>query len=522
MRPHSQPKRRVLRQVLAFCLSLIATPLLSSALRAETYYVDATNGDDRNAGLAQTAAWKSLARVRDFPLRPGDQVRLMAGSVWREPLVISRSGRRNASITVSTEGVGARPRIDVGGVASYGIGIMNAEFVSVSGIEVTNDGPVAGVRYGVFVSAENSGVMRNIEIRDLYIHDVRGLNDRKDNGGIVFRAWGDKLPTRFEGITIERNIIWKVDRSGIAGISDQVTTARWFPSREVVIRDNYLEDIGGDGIVPRGADGALIEHNIVRNSAVRAPGYKVAIWQWSTDNTLIQLNEAAFTRGRYDGQGFDSDFNSRRTTIAYNYSHDNEGGFVLICSPKADGKDNIGNRRTLIRNNVSQNDGARIFQLSGSATDVQIENNVIHVGPKLDVQMVIATEWQGWATDIRFEENAFNVSGTARYGHEGARNGPDYVLAPGFPPADHFVFKRNRFLGRHLDPPIDADGEWKVDYRAPTADWAVPVFDPAKPDGFGDYLTRHRNWMLTMLARELGKPVTLMKPRATSPFEARR
>jgi hypothetical protein len=48
------------------------------------------------------------------------------------------------------------------------------------------------------------------------------------------------------------------------------------------------------------------------------------------------------------------------------------------------------------------------------------------------------------------------------------------------------------------------------------------VFDPAKPDGFADYLARHRSWMLAMLARELGKPVTLMKPRANSPFEARR
>jgi hypothetical protein len=399
---------------------------------------------------------------------------------------------------------------------------MNAEFVSVSGIEVTNDGLPSGVRYGVFVSAENSGVMRGIALRDLYIHDVRGLNDRKDNGGIVFRAWGDKLPTRFEGMAIERNIIWRVDRSGIAGISDQVTVARWFPSRDVVIRDNYLEDVGGDGIVPRGTDGTLIEHNIVRNAAVRAPGYKVAIWQWSTDNTLIQLNEAAFTRGRYDGQGFDSDFNSRWTTIAYNYSHDNEGGFVLICSPKANGTDNIGNRRTLIRHNVSQNDGARIFQLSGSATDVQIEKNVIHVGAKQDVQMVIATEWQGWATDIRLEDNALLVAGTARYGHESGRNGPDYLLAPGFPPADHVVFKGNRYLGRHLDPPMDEDGEWKSDYRSPVADWAVPTFDPAKPDGFADFMTRHRSWMLTMLARELGRPVDLLRPRTASSFNARR
>ncbi len=68
-------------------------------------------------------------------------------------------------------------------------------------------------------------------------------------------ASGANVATRFEGITIERNIVWRVDRSGIAGISDHVGVARWFPSRFVVIRDNVLDDIGGDGIVPRGTDG---------------------------------------------------------------------------------------------------------------------------------------------------------------------------------------------------------------------------------------------------------------------------
>ncbi len=100
-------------------------------------------------------------------------------------------------------------------------------------------------RRGVFVNEVDFGVARNIALRDLYIHDVNGSLERKDHGGIVFAAIGPKVPTRYEGITIERNIVWRVDRSGIVGISDQVSVARWFPSRFVVIRDNVLEDIGG-------------------------------------------------------------------------------------------------------------------------------------------------------------------------------------------------------------------------------------------------------------------------------------
>ncbi|MET0138234.1 MAG: xylose ABC transporter [Sphingobium sp.] len=502
--------------------SLLLTTAAGSA-RAATYYVNATLGDDRNDGLSDAKPWRSLAKIRDVPLRAGDAVLLASGSVWKEPLVISRSGSRDAPIRIERTGTGLRPRIDAGGVSQHGVAILNAEFVSISGLEVTNDGPPgAGPRFGVLVAAENSGVTRGIRIADMYIHDVRGTNDRKDNGGIVFRALGPRLPTRFEGITIERNIIWRVDRSGIAGISDQVTAARWFPSRQVVIRDNYLEDIGGDGIVPRGTDGTLVEHNVVRGAAARAPGYNVAIWQWSTDHTLIQLNEAALTRGRYDGQGFDADFNSRRTTIIYNYSHDNAGGFLLICSPRRNGTDNIGNLGTVARFNVSRNDGTRIIQLSGGVSDALVEKNVIHVGKDMDVQMVVATEWQGWASDVRIRDNRFAVAGTARYGHETGRNGPDYLIGAGFPPAEQIGFRGNSYLGRHIDMPVDAEGQVVPAYTTPVADWAVPTFDPAKPDDFNGFLARHRGWMLTMLARELGRPVQLDKPRASSSFDRRR
>lgn len=508
-------------------LSTLTLLLLTAAgaipvARAETYYINSVTGDDRSPGTSADRPWRSVAKVRDFPFRPGDRILLAAGSVWKEPLAITQSGRADAPILIGVTGTGARPRIEAGGVSSYAVAIFNAEYVTIGGLEVTNDGPAGGQRFGVLVSAENMGVTRGIRISDMYIHDIRGTNDRKDNGGIVFRATGQRIATRFRDLSIERNIIWKVDRSGIAGISDRVTAANWFPSDTIVIRDNYLEDIGGDGIVPRGTDGALIEHNIVRYAGSRAPGYSAGIWQWSTDNSLIQLNEAAYTRTRYDGQGFDSDFNSRHTTLLYNYSHDNAGGFLLICSPKHDEKDNLGNRGTIARFNVSRNDGTRIFQLAGNVADALVERNIVYVGKTMDVQMVIATQWDGWARDVRFNNNIFKVAGTARYGSEAGRRGPDYLIKPGFAPAQHIRFTGNAYLGRHVDVPEDGAAQPPVPYKEEVADWQVPLFDPAKPDGFADFLSRHRSWMLMMLQRELGAPVVLRQPRRVSLFEVRR
>ena len=503
----------------AFLLALSA----ATGAHGEAWHVDSAKGDDRRTGLAPDQAWRTLARLREAPLKPGDMVLLTAGSVWREPLLITQSGTAEAPITVTRTGEGARPRIDAGGVAENAVEIRNADNVAISGLEITNSGPGTAIRRGVFVNEADFGIARGIVLRDLYIHDVNGTNERKDNGGIVFSATASLTgtPTRFEGITIERNLIWRVDRSGIAGISDQVNVVRWFPSRYVVIRDNVLEDIGGDGIVPRGTDGTLVEHNIVRHAAARAPGYNVAIWQWSTDNTLIQLNEASFTHGLLDGQGFDSDFNSRGTTLLYNYSHDNEGGFLLVCTPVgADPAENIGNIGTVARFNVSYNDHERIFQLGG-ATDVLIADNVIHAG-KEDVQMVVATWWDGWSKGIQIRNNWLGTAGTARYGYETGRSNGRYIDGPGFPPPLEVGFHGNIYAGEHVAPPDDPAAEQMREGDQPESAWAVPVLDPAKPDDLPDFLDRHRDWMMRMLRRELGERPSLQQPRLTAPADNRR
>ncbi len=172
-------------------------------------------GDDARSGLAPAQAWRTLARLQKAELKPGDTVLLPSGSVWREPLLLTRSGicgrRRSPS---ARGGKGAWPRIEAGGIAENAVEIRNADNIVLSGIEITNKGEGATPRRGVFVNEVDFGVASNIVLRDLYIHDVTGTNARKDNGGIVFSALGPTVPTRFEGVTIERNIIWRVDRSG--------------------------------------------------------------------------------------------------------------------------------------------------------------------------------------------------------------------------------------------------------------------------------------------------------------------
>jgi len=76
-----------------------------------TYYVDAVNGSDASPGLASTSPWKSLAKVMEADLKPGDRVLLRRGAVWREHLEIRHSGVEGSPITFGAYGTGDPPRI---------------------------------------------------------------------------------------------------------------------------------------------------------------------------------------------------------------------------------------------------------------------------------------------------------------------------------------------------------------------------------------------------------------------------
>ena len=161
------------------------------------------------------------------------------------------------------------------------------------------------------------------------MHDVNGdLRKSHEGCGIYFESLGGK-ESRFDDLRIENCHVARTDRNGICQRRSE-GAAR---SLGVVIRGNLLEDIGGDGIKPWGSDGALVEHNVLRGGRMRCQDAAAGIWPWDCDDTVIQFNEVSGMHGIVDGQGFDSDFLCRRSIFQYNYSHDNDGGFMLICTP---------------------------------------------------------------------------------------------------------------------------------------------------------------------------------------------
>lgn len=498
------------------CAAVLAILLFlgASASYGTTYYVDSAAGSDLSPGTSRSAPWKTLDKINASHFVPGDRILLRAGSRWQGQLVLNNSGSQGNPIVIDRYGAGPLPRIDGDGLVENVLQLTNVEQVEARHLEITNYGKQPGVRRGVLVAVINFGTAHHLLLSDLYIHDVNGTNQRKETGGILFRTVGGKKPSRFDDLVIERNIVWKVDRSAIVAQSSEFARSRWYPSMHVIIRDNYVDDIGGDGIVPWATDGALIEHNIALHCNQRAGSYNAAIWPWSTDNSLFLLNEAAFTHTTRDGEGFDSDYNSRNSHFLYNYSHDNEGGFMLICSPgKRDPDENIGNSGTVIEYNISRNDHTRIFNLSG-ADKTTIEHNAIYVGSQDDVQVVLVSSWSGWSHGADFRDNIFDVGGTGHYGHELQRNSDGtYAMAPGWGGATGIEFHGNQYFGHNIDAPADANSLPRQGAEHATIDWNEPLLNPAHPAHFSKYLAKHRQWMLHLFTSQFGNSPLLEEPR---------
>ena len=198
------------------------------------------------------------------------------------------------------------------------------------------------------------------------------------------------MPSRWDDIRIENNTIRDVTRNGILMQSQWINkpadpNSNWSghgaytPSTNVRIAGNRLERIGGDGIIPWCVKGAVIERNFVRqaNNNSLKQGH-AAVWPYFCEDVIFQFNEVCETKTKFDGMAFDFDNSNQRCIYQYNYSHDNEGGFLNMC---CDGNAN-GN---IARYNISQNDGcmagSRVFLVHGHGNhDYQVYNNTIYAG----------------------------------------------------------------------------------------------------------------------------------------------
>lgn len=421
-----------LRILLVFCC-------LGTSLCAVDYYLDSIHGSDSADGTSEETAWRSLKRANQENYQPGDVIHLRSGQVFVGYFHSNNSGSEDQPIQFKSYGDGPKPRIEARAQAQSAFLLENVSHWIVEGIEITNTGtePQAK-RRGLLIKANAGGVYGNIILRKLTVRDVNGSVSKDKGGGTAIR-WevsNKKQPTRIDRLLIEDCHILRSDRDGIKGMMEPWDDLSNLSTR-VIIRGNLLEDIGGDGIVPIGTEGALIEYNRLYGARQRIQnldthegahyaGPSVGIWPWSCKNTHIRFNEVWNYAGTFDGQGLDSDFNCSGTLFEYNLSAHNAGGFFLVCnwSKHQDSGQSIGNKNTVIRHNISFNDAIRGFVINGPVSKLSIYGNVIYNTVEEDFQLIIDTPWEAgrFAESVTVTENIFYSTGISRI-YEGTWGG---------------------------------------------------------------------------------------------------
>ncbi len=458
------------------CCVLAAVPAWGNdgvSRQGKNYYLDAMAGNDANDGLSAGKAWRNLSRVDGLVLMPGDSLLLRRGTTFTGKLELRGNGTAEARVVIDAYGVGKKPCVVAPDSSLYAIQVRNADYLTLRNLEVVNKGTARmAKRTGVKVACEDYGTSRSIILEALDIHDVNGSLVKKEGGGsgiLIVSKWrkGGTVSV-YDGLTITHCAIRCCERNAIIWEAPW-SRKDWHLSRNVRVCYNLIEKVPGDGIVPIGCDGAVVEYNLMRDCPATLPDGEAAagFWPWSCDNTMIRYNEVSDHHAPWDAQGFDCDFNCTNTTIAYNYSHDNDGGFVLICNAgkgETDPADNIGNVGSVVRYNVSIGDGVRqhvtqvgmfspTIHVSGPCENTLVERNILHVekkpAPQVARKVITSDSWGGYANATTFKENVFYAPEPSAFDMRKSTNN---------------LFDGNYYMGTFDGKPVDVRGKDTSEY----------------------------------------------------------
>ena len=108
------------------------------SLQAKSYYFNGESGNDLNSGLSPESPFRSLEKINELMLQPGDSVLLSAGQTFKEPLILSGlNGTAESEISITSYGEKASDEkavIDAAGFLN-GLLMQDCAHVKVTNLE---------------------------------------------------------------------------------------------------------------------------------------------------------------------------------------------------------------------------------------------------------------------------------------------------------------------------------------------------------------------------------------------------
>jgi hypothetical protein len=360
-------------------LALLAAALIAGAALSNAGVANAAGSDhfvdcsaSTNGSGTQADPWNSLAPVNSLQFGPGDRVLFKAGTTCVGQLTPSGSGAAGSPAVLTSYGTGAKPVIDGAGVVGAVIKLLNVQQWALSGLEVQDAAASPAYRTGVLVENSSGTTLSGISITDMTVRNISGWPGGwySTNAGVAIQTDHTTPVSTWNDITIANNTFDHVDRIAVAVTPDgngdgtgQTTNVR--------ILNNNIRYSGGDDILVVHGDGALIDGNDAAyggsKSMTGCPpsgdvcnGASASIWMAGSDDTTIQNNTVACTINQQDGMAFDVDWGNHNSTIQYNYSRNNSGGFLMMMPKIAnwpqEPRSALASDGTVVRYNVSEDD----------------------------------------------------------------------------------------------------------------------------------------------------------------------
>ena len=432
--------------------------LLSFSLCAQNqYYLSSSTGNDNNNG-SQNQPWKTLSKISNTTLDPGDTVYFKKGDTFRGHYVVNGSGTEGNPITFKSYGSGNQPVIsgsdhdDGGGDYREAILVENEDNMIFEDLEIQNHRTTSRsnvgdlVSFGIQVISSSAGTKNNFTFRDMTFKNVYGLSwvDPGDQDAFnAFEVSGLTFKSSWAGIindvVVEDSYFTDLQRIGIhiKNTSGKTSDKR---NTNIVVRRNDFFQIGGTCVLPIRTENCLIENNIFNQPGAKTNdkmiGRGSAVWNWYSINTIVQYNQAINAKGILDSHGIHVDHSNIDTFIQYNLMQDCEGGFVEILG---------GNQRAVYRFNISINDGWRVNpnwansdhtiwlndkiggQSGHPSTDSYIYNNTIVINKSGNDAFDTAIDINGQNTRI-FNNIFYTVNGSGIGNQQGNYNDPNLMM----------------------------------------------------------------------------------------------
>jgi hypothetical protein len=281
-------------------VAIVCFGAFAGAAQAKTYYV-ATNGNDRHAGTSEAAPWRTVERVDQAHLRPGDTVLFHAGDLFANlhTLQPPTSGTPGAPIRFSSYG-GGRARFDnprgndvwlPGG--RHDLDFSNLDFSGGSVLFASSsDGP-GTARITIRHSSFHDTPLGALNVASANDHDwtiTRSTFKHTGDSGIII--WGSDVTVTHSSI---------VDTGGNNDIS-WAKHGLYVKGPGAVISDNVISGFQSDGVSLR-SENARVLNNTIHGGVVGVAYFDYSVHSGTSqvvDNRIYGVNESFYFAGDAD------------------------------------------------------------------------------------------------------------------------------------------------------------------------------------------------------------------------------